>query len=61
MIGTKFKAINGNDTEWVVIASHGLFTNVWKCYPATKIKSEIKHNLIQHFSTDFIKLNEIIW
>lgn len=61
MIGATFKAISGNITEWTVIGSHGLFTDVWKCYPANKIKDgEVKESLVQHFSTDFIKENEII-
>jgi len=60
MIGCTFKAISGNITEWVVIESHGLFTDAWKCYPADKVKSgEIKTSLIQYFTTDFIKENEL--
>lgn len=61
MIGATFKAISGNVKEWTVIGSHGLFTDVWKCYPADKVKSgEVKDSIVQHFSTDFIKQNEII-
>lgn len=61
MIGSTFKATSGNIKEWVVIQSHGMFTDVWKCYPADKIKAgEVKESLIQCFSSDFIKENEII-
>lgn len=59
MIGTTFKAIVGNTTEWLVISSHKLFSDTWKCYPADKDLKEIKESLIQHFSTDFIKENEV--
>ena len=59
MIGTTFKAIVGNSTEWVVIGSHGMFSDTWKCYPADKDLKNIKDSLIQYFTTDFIKNNEI--
>lgn len=59
MIGTKFKAIVGNDLEWIVVSSHELFSNTWKCYPANKDFKNIKESLIQYFSSDFIKENEI--
>lgn len=60
MIGSTFEAISGGTTEWVVIGSHGMFTDTWKCYPVDKVKSgEIKESLIQYFSTDFIKEKEI--
>jgi len=61
MIGTSFKATSGNITEWTVIESHGMFTDSWKCYPADKVKSgEVKESLVQYFSTDFIKKNELV-
>jgi len=61
MIGTSFKAISGNITEWTVIGSHGMFTDTWRCYPADKIKNgEANESLVQCFSTDFIKKNELV-
>jgi hypothetical protein len=61
MIGTKFKAISGTDTEWFVFKSHSLFSDTWYCYPLGRYQKDekIKENFIQCFSTDFIKQNEI--
>lgn len=61
MIGTSFKAQSGNAKEWVVIGSHGLFGDTWKCYPADRVvkKEQVKDSFVQYFSTDFIKEHEI--
>jgi hypothetical protein len=60
MIGTTFKAHSGNVHEFTVIFSHKLFSDTWKCYPTSKLPTEeIKESLVQYFSTDFIKQNEI--
>ncbi|NBU81798.1 MAG: hypothetical protein EBS55_09145 [Flavobacteriaceae bacterium] len=62
MIGTEFRAISGIDDRWFVFKSHGIFSNVWACYPVEKFmkNGQIKESFVQHFSTDFIKQNEII-
>lgn len=61
MIGSKFKANVGNDYEWFVFKSHGLFSDVWGCYPVKRFDKDktIKDSFIQFFDTDFIKKNEI--
>jgi hypothetical protein len=61
MIGTSFRAQSGNIKEWIVIGSHGMFTDAWKCYPADKVAKgeDVKENIVQYFTTDFIKDNEI--
>jgi hypothetical protein len=61
MIGTKFKAQSGNDYEWFVFKSHGLFTDVWHCYPIKRWDkdNQIKESFVQCFDTAFIKQNEI--
>lgn len=62
MIGTEFRAIQGAYDRWFVFKSHGLFSDVWACYPVERYmgKGEITQSFVQYFDTDFIKKNEII-
>ena len=61
MIGSKFKADSGVDHEWFVFKSHGLFSDVWYCYPTKRYEKDkvMKDSFIQCFDTQFIKQNEI--
>ena len=61
MIGSKFIAHVGTDHEWFAFKSHGLFSDVWYCYPIKKYEKDqnMKESLIQCFDTEFIKKNEI--
>ena len=61
MIGSKFKADSGVDHEWFVFKSHGLFSDVWYCYPTKRYEKDkvMKDNFIQCFDTQFIKQNKI--
>ena len=56
MIGSKFTAQVGTDHEWFVFKPHGLFPDVWYCYPIKRYEKEpvYKENFIQCFSTEFI-------
>lgn len=61
MIGSKFKAQSGTDHEWFVFKSHGMFSDVWYCYPIKRYEKDktMKESFIQCFTTEFIKKNEI--
>lgn len=53
MIGTTFITPNSKK-NYKVIEKHKIFQDVWRCYPVNQ-EPPYKQNLIDCFSTDFIK------
>jgi NTP pyrophosphatase (non-canonical NTP hydrolase) len=61
MLKTRFTAHSGTDHEWFVFKPHGLFPDVWYCYPIKRYLKNpvIKESFIQCFDTDFITKRKI--